>query len=54
MRGGGFEPPKALSQQVLGLPRLAAAASPRFSVGQYHQQPRNNKTRGKAAADCLK
>ena len=32
MRGGGFEPPKALSQQVLSLPRLAAAASRRFSV----------------------
>ena len=32
MRGGGFEPPKALSQQVLGLLRLATAASPRLSA----------------------
>ena len=28
MRGGGFEPPKALSQQILSLSRLTAPASP--------------------------
>src|SRR3989344_2010770 len=32
MRGGGFEPPKALSHQVLSLARLATPASPRVVV----------------------